>query len=184
VLVVHEVATTGCASYTGTISGLFSDTDGGGECPALTSSVSTSSLWPANHNLINVGLAATATGDCPGPRTTEVQVFSDEDDVDPTTIGDMSPDAKNIAVGTLRLRSEQSEAGDGRVYLVVVRATDVCGTVFTANTVVVTHDQSAASIASVNAQAAAARAFCLANGGAPPPGYFVIGDGPIIGPKQ
>ncbi|HSP93984.1 MAG TPA: hypothetical protein VLU06_05485 [Thermoanaerobaculia bacterium] len=48
-------------------------------------------------------------------------------------------------------------------------ATDACGTAFTANTVVVTHDQSAGSIA---------------NGGSPPPGYFVIGDGPIIGPKQ
>jgi hypothetical protein len=36
----------------------------------------------------------------------------------------------------------------------------------------------------VDAQAAAARAFCEANNGAAPPGYFVIGDGPIIGPKQ
>jgi hypothetical protein len=48
----------------------------------------------------------------------------------------------------------------------------------------VTHDQSAESIASVNARAAEARAFCLADGGSPPPGYFVIGDGPIIGPTQ
>ena len=36
----------------------------------------------------------------------------------------------------------------------------------------------------VDAQAAAAKAFCEANNGAAPPGYFVIGDGPIIGPKQ
>jgi hypothetical protein len=36
----------------------------------------------------------------------------------------------------------------------------------------------------VNAQAAAAKAYCLAHNGAPPPGYFVIGDGPVIGPKQ
>ncbi len=35
----------------------------------------------------------------------------------------------------------------------------------------------------VNAQAAAAKAFFLANQ-APPPGYFVIGDGPVIGPRQ
>jgi hypothetical protein len=39
-------------------------------------------------------------------------------------------------------------------------------------------------IASVNAQAAAARAFCQANGGAAPAGYFFVGDGPVIGPKQ
>ncbi len=45
-------------------------------------------------------------------------------------------------------------------------------------------DTKASSINSVNAQAAAARSFCEANGGAPPAGYFVIGDGPTIGKKQ
>jgi hypothetical protein len=185
VVVVNEVNSgQGCSAYSLKVSGLFSDADGGGECPSLTSSVSTTSLWPANHNLINVGLAANATGDCPGPRTIAVQVFSDEPDDDPQTIDDMSPDARDIAVGTLRLRAERSDAGDGRVYLIVVRATDACGTAFTANTVVVTHDQSAASIASVSSQAAAATAFCLANGGAAPPGYIVLGNGPVIGPKQ
>ncbi len=185
VVVVNEVnAGQGCSAYSVKVSGLVRDVDGGGECPSLTSSVSTSSLWPANHNLVNVGLAATATGDCPGGQTIEVQVFSDEDDVDPQTIDDMSPDAKDIAVSTLRLRAERRDSGDGRVYLVVVRATDACGTAFNSHTVVVSKSQSAANIASVNAQAAAAKTFCDANGGAPPPGYFVIGDGPIIGPKQ
>jgi hypothetical protein len=185
VVVVNEVTENqGCSAYSVKVSGLVRDVDGGGECPSLTSSVSTSSLWPANHNLVNVGLAATATGDCPGGQTIEVQVFSDEDDVDPLTIDDMSPDAKDIAVSTLRLRSERRDSGDGRVYLVVVRATDACGTAFNSHTVVVSKSQSSANVASVSAQAAAAKAFCDANGGAPPPGYFVIGDGPIIGPKQ
>ncbi len=185
VVVVNEVNSgQGCSAYSVKVSGLFSDTDGGGECPSLTSSVSTSSLWPANHNLVSVGLAATATGDCPGGQTITVQVFSDEDDVDALTIDDMSPDAKDIAVSTLRLRAERRDSGDGRVYLVVVRATDACGTTFNSHTVVVSKSQSAAHIASVNAQAAAAKAFCDGNGGAPPAGYFVIGDGPVIGPKQ
>jgi hypothetical protein len=26
--------------------------------------------------------------------------------------------------------------------------------------------------------------FCLANSGAPPPAYFEVRDGPVIGPKQ
>jgi hypothetical protein len=116
---------------------------------------------------VNVGLAASTTGDCPGTRTIEVQVFSDEDDVDPQTIDDMPPDAKDIAVGTLRLRAERRDSGDGRVYLVVVRATDACGTAFSSNTVVVAKSQSGANVASVNAQAAAAKAFCDADGGAP-----------------
>jgi len=34
------------------------------------------------------------------------------------------------------------------------------------------------------AQAVAAQTFCQANGGTAPPGYFVIGDGAIIGLKQ
>jgi hypothetical protein len=42
---------------------------------------------------------------------------------------------------------------------------------------------SQADINSVNAQAASAVLYCNQNG-APPPGYFVVGDGPIIGPKQ
>ncbi len=43
---------------------------------------------------------------------------------------------------------------------------------------------SQAALASVQNQAAAAQAFCLANDGMPPAGYFVIGDGPVLGPKQ
>ena len=49
--------------------------------------------------------------------------------------------------------------------------------------VVVPHDQSKASIAAVNAMAAAATATCQATGAAPA-GYFPIGDAPIVGPKQ
>jgi hypothetical protein len=50
--------------------------------------------------------------------------------------------------------------------------------------VVVPHNLSAAAVAAVNAQAAAAVAFCDANAGAPPPGFVQIGIGPVIGPKQ
>ena len=48
----------------------------------------------------------------------------------------------------------------------------------------VSASQSAAHINSVNEQANLARAYALANGGNPPAGYFVIGDGPVRGPKQ
>jgi hypothetical protein len=37
---------------------------------------------------------------------------------------------------------------------------------------------------SAQAQAAAARAFCQANAGTPPAGYFVVGDAAAVGPKQ
>jgi hypothetical protein len=114
--------------------------------------------------------------------TFNVQVFGDENDETATSSGVVhSPDAKDIGVGTLRLRAERVDAQDGRVYLIVVGATDFAGnTSRGCHTVVVPKNKKG----DVDAQAAAAKAFCEANSGAAPPGYFVIGDGPIIGPKQ
>jgi hypothetical protein len=153
--------------------------------PVLNCSISTSILWSPNHNLVNVGLSAGATDNCTSGPNITVQVFGDEDDEEPTGDGTHSPDAKSIGLGSLRLRSERKGDGDGRVYLIVTKATDAAGNVsFCVKTVVVPHGQSQASIDSVNAQAATALAYCQANGGAPPPGYFTIGDGPVIGPKQ
>jgi hypothetical protein len=187
VVVVNTVtsATSTCSSYTAKISGFTDDTGDGGPCPpcVLAASVGTSTLSPPNHNLVNVGLAASSTGICPANR--QVTVYSDEDDVDPQTIGDMSPDAKNIALSTLRLRSERRDTGDGRVYLIVVRTSDGTGNgAFSCTTVTSTNGQSAAAKSSVAAQAAAAQTFCTNNGGAAPAGFFLVGDGPVIGPKQ
>lgn len=153
--------------------------------PVVTAAVAVSSLFPPSGDLVNVGLSAVATDNCPGSPTVQVQVFSDEDDVTGTAGLVLSPDAKDIAPGTLRLRAERDRNGDGRVYLVIVKATDAAGnTGFAATTVVVPHGASAADVSSVNAQAAAALAFAMANNGNPPPGYFAVGDGPTIGPKQ
>jgi hypothetical protein len=146
--------------------------------------VATASLWPPNHELINVGFKATATDNCSGKSALTVQVFSDEREDAP---GDcqFSPDAKDVAPGTLRLRSERFGDGDGRVYLIVTTASDGSGNKSHAcATVVVPRDQTPAYLASVNAQAAAAKAFCQAHDGAVPPGFARIGIGPVIGPKQ
>jgi len=152
--------------------------------PAVTVSASvTMSQLPQNsHDLINVGLAALALGgtaNCPpGPLT--VQVFGDEDDQTPTNNAVFSPDAKDIAVGTLRLRGERVDSGNGRVYLIVVRS----GSSFATVTVVVPKSNSPANVNAVNAEAAAAKSFADTHNGSAPAGYFVIGDGPTIGNKQ
>ena len=74
---------------------------------------------------------------------------------------------------------------NGRVYLIIVTATDTSGNVSRSyHTVVVPKSNKQANIDSVNAEAAAAVSYAQTHNGAPPPGYFVIGDGPIIGPKQ
>jgi len=150
--------------------------------PTVTSFVSRPMLSKLDNDLVIVGFTANATDNCSGVSPVQVSVFSDEDDA----VGsNFAPDARDIGVGALRLRAERDSSADGRVYLIVVTATDAQGNVgFSCTTVVVPKDQSQASIDSVNAQAAAARAYCTANNGASPPGFFVVGDGPVIGPKQ
>jgi Bacterial Ig domain len=131
--------------------------------PVITASVATSMIWPPNGKLVDVGLSVSAS-DASGATTT-VTVYSDEDD-------GATPDA----AGMLTLRAERDPSGDGRVYLIVVKATDAHGnTSHNCLTVIVPKSQSAADLASVNAQAAAADAYCDANGTAPP-GWFVVGN--------
>jgi hypothetical protein len=156
--------------------------------PVLSCSVATPVLTvtaSTNHNLVNVGLAATAVDQCEGALPVTVRVFGDEDDQQNTGDGIFSPDAKNIAVGSLRLRDERNGTGDGRVYLIVPQASDSSGNRgFNCCTVTVPSSSSAAALKSVQSQAAMAKAFCLANAGRPPAGYAVIGDGPVVGSKQ
>ena len=160
--------------------------------PTVTSSVALpgSVLQQNNHTMTNVGLAVAKSDICTANLSVTVQVFGNEDDQTPTdsqgTV--FSPDANNIAPGTLRLRAERSDSGPGRVYLIVVKATDGAGNFsLSASTVVVPKSTSAASTSAVNTLAAAARAFALnpTNKNNPqPPGYFLIGDGPVVGSKQ
>jgi hypothetical protein len=144
--------------------------------PTITASVGTSLLWPPNHSLVNVGFALSVSDNGGGAVITSVEVRSDEDDVT-SGGGEQSPDAKDIAPGTLRLRAERDGSSDGRVYVIRVTSTDASSnTAHRCVTVVVPKSQSGADIASVNAQASAAQAACTA--------AFVVGDGPVVGPKQ
>lgn len=153
----------------------------------LSCSVSTPLLWPPNHKFVNVGLRVNVTDACDANPKVSIKVYSDEDsdkekgddngkddskdkgkdkDKDKGRGDDKdSPDAKDIGSGTLQLRAERSGKGDGRVYLIVVTATDMSGnTSFSSCTVVVPHSESKKAIADVNAQAAAAKASCGPNG--------------------
>ncbi len=146
--------------------------------PSASASVALSSLMPADSNFINVGLAV-ATGNC--SPALQVNVYSNEDDGTPSAPNTVhSPDARNIASDTLELRAERVETGNGRVYLIVVKATTTAGNAALATTtVVVPSGQSQNSVDTVNAMAESARAYALANNGNPPPGYFVIGYDPL-----
>lgn len=155
--------------------------------PTVSSAVTTPSLWPPNHDLINVGLSYNAQDNCSsgGAIKYQVKVYANEDDEAATGDGNFSPDAKAFNAGALRLRAERKGEGNGRVYLIVITATDIAGNIgISCTTVVVPISQSTRAINAINATAAAAKAYCLARGGSPPSGYFVVGDGPTIGSKQ
>jgi uncharacterized repeat protein (TIGR01451 family) len=143
------------------------------QAPAVNSSVAVTTMGPSfDHPLINVGLAATATDNCPGLAPVQVSVYSDEDD----GAAPHSPDASDIGLGTLKLRRERAGNGNGRVYLIVVKATDARGnTSASCGTVTVPLSSSASHISAVNAQAAAAASFCSANNGAAPSGFYSVG---------
>jgi hypothetical protein len=112
----------------------------------------------------NVGLSIQASD----PNATlEVQVFDGD--------GALSSDAADFAPGELRLRGERQGGGSGRAYSIVVTATDAVGDMaFSTCTVVAPHDQSAASLAAVEQQAADAEAYYRASHTAPP-GYVLLG---------
>jgi CSLREA domain-containing protein len=146
--------------------------------PVITLHVTTGLLWPPNHDLVNVGLSVSITDNSGSVQSSSIAVFSNEDDVAPAA-GDESPDAKDIAAGTLRLRAERSGSGAGRFYLIVVTATDPSNnTSHNCATVVVPKSLSAADLNAVAQLASAAQAQCTGAG------LFVVGDGPLIGPKQ
>jgi hypothetical protein len=153
------------------------------QAPVVNCSVTKALLWPPNSDLVNVGLSASASDNDGQPPGISIDVFSDEDDAE--QVDGMSPDAKNVAAGTLRLRAERRGDADGRVYVIRIKATDSAdNTSYSYCTVVVPHSQSKAALNAVNAQAAAAVAAFVANGNNPPAGFFLVGDGPVVGPKQ
>ena len=169
------------------LSGFAFSSPSTGEDDCLSCTLETDLLWPPNHVLVNVGLGVGEHVDPNATHTTTIAVYSDEDDIWPASAR-FSPDASQGDVG-LRLRSERNGRGDGRVYLIIVTVEDrdsVSGIshwhtcVFT---VVVPHDLSDASIASVRAQAQAAEDYWTATGDVPP-AFFLVGDGPITGSKQ
>ena len=153
--------------------------------PVVVSSVTIATLWPPNHYLRNVGLAASATDNCTAnPIIAVTGIFSTEPDQGPDADFNFSPDARDIGIATLRLRSERPGGGQ-RVYLDVVQATDASGNIgYRCTTVDVPQDRSAAQLASVQAAAAAASSYCNAHNGGVPVGYVPVGIGPILGPKQ
>ncbi len=140
--------------------------------PWISANVATGELWPPNKQMTGVGLSAIATDDSGGDVFLMTGVYSDEDHGG-------SVDVSNAAPGALQLRAEREGKGDGRVYLILVRAFDSSfNTSHDCTAVVVPKSQNPALVAGLQAQAAVAVATCKASG-APPLGYFDLTGGGI-----
>jgi hypothetical protein len=127
-------------------------------------------LLRANDELVNVGLRVElGAGADPGTRVS-VQVFAD-DHAGASDVADLGP-------GTLRLRARCAAGGAGRVYLVVVTATDGSGqSACAVRAVAVPHGDDALGTALVRAAAEVAEAWYRLYRSAPA-GFALLGAGP------
>jgi len=99
-------------------------------------------LWPPNHKMVQVTVAAIATDNCdPSPDCTISSVSSNEP-VNGLGDGNTAPDWVITGDLTVDLRAERSGTGDGRIYTIEVTCTDDCENSSTETVeVTVTHDK-------------------------------------------
>jgi hypothetical protein len=97
-------------------------------------------LWPPNHQMVDVTINYTATDNCPGLNC--VLSVSSNEPVTGTGDGDTQPDWEVVDAHHLRLRAERAGNGTGRIYTITLTCTDAAGHVVTKNTnVLVAHNQ-------------------------------------------
>ena len=110
--------------------------------PQINATVTPNSLWPPNHEYVEVKATVTANDICdPTPKITLVSVTSNEPD---NGIGDGNTLKDFVIVNdfTFDIREERSGTGSGRIYTITYKATDASGNyAITSVTVTVAHNQ-------------------------------------------
>lgn len=115
--------------------------------PTLAPVANMTILWPPNHKMVDIVIEANAFDNSGGPVTLTAEVLSNEP-IEGLGDGDMSPDWTEPEITPdglilLQLRVERSGLGEGRVYTVVLYATDESGnTSWTEIEFIVPHNQS------------------------------------------
>jgi uncharacterized delta-60 repeat protein len=88
-------------------------------------SISHPVLWPADHKMKDITLNYDADDNC-GITTTQLLISSNEP-AQSNENGDQSPDWQILDNHHIRLRAERLQSGNGRIYTVTIRATDLSG---------------------------------------------------------
>lgn len=93
-------------------------------------------LWSPNHEFVTVS-PPTAADPEGGTLTASAPSVRQDEPVDGTGDGNTKPDARILQDGTLQVRSERSQNGDGRFYHISVTYTDPVGNETTCSSVVI-----------------------------------------------
>lgn len=90
-------------------------------------SASPNSLWPPNHQMVDVTVNYDVTDNCAGVNC-QLTVTSNEP-INGLGDGDTSPDWEIVDAHHVRLRSERSGTGSGRIYTIKITCTDSAGNI-------------------------------------------------------
>ncbi|HET6671180.1 MAG TPA: HYR domain-containing protein [Pyrinomonadaceae bacterium] len=92
------------------------------ELPVVsTPTTNPNTLWPPNHQMVEVAVNYTATDNCP---LTCVLTVSSNEPVDGLGDGDTSPDWLVLDDHHVQLRAERAGKGNGRIYTITTTCTD------------------------------------------------------------
>jgi hypothetical protein len=112
----------------GTDSCTFTVTVNDVQLPVVSNpTMSPSSLWPPNHQMVDVAVNYTATDNCPGLNC--VLTVTSSEPIDGLGDGDTAPDWVVVSDHLVKLRSERSGKGKGRTYTVTTTCTDASGNI-------------------------------------------------------
>ena len=128
--------------YGTTVTGSFRVTVQDTTAPAFTNlTASPNSLWPPNHKMASVSIAAVVTDAVDSTPFTHIVSVESNEAVDGTGDGDTSPDWEITGDLKLKVRAERSGNGDGRIYTITVESRDDFGNSSTKTvTVTVSHN--------------------------------------------